>query len=323
MASSAIYIPPAGVMFRIENKNSKKVLYSSLTAKPPVFHADKAKVEDNQWFYLIHGTGKRQGKYVIKGKESDQVLFSRQHAEPWVAHIGGNGSYDDNWHSFEPGEGDHVGWFRVLTQTPSGTFMLVSRNHAEPFVTNYTNNIIKYEDQHFRFDLEEFVADDSSLVWDYKSAKIVSTERKSVGDMEVKNNTNSEQSYTFNVTEEVSIQGTAQRSDGFPLQNGVKFMSELPTVSGTNLTQVASNNEKVQWALGSQSFSNKLQTTEREFFADAKSSVRTSATVAVMKVEVPFSVKAKGKRSSTSVTTKGIWSGTISGLDVQFEVKKL
>jgi len=319
-----MYIPPAGVLFRLENKNSKKVLYSSSTAKPPVFHAPKEPIQDNQWFYLIQGTGNRAGKYVIKGKESDQVLFSRQHAEPWVGHTGGNGSYDDNWHSFEPGEGDHVGWFRILTATPKGTFMMVSRNHAEPYVTNYTNNIIKYEDQHFKFVLEEFVAEDSSLVWDFKSAKIVSTERKSVGDMEVKNNTDSEQSYTFNVTEEVSTQGKAELTDASPLlQNGMKIMSELPTISSTNLAQVSSNNEKVQWTLGSQSLSNKLQTTERQFYVDAKSSARASATVAVMTVEVPFSMKAKGKRSSTSVTTKGIWRGTISGHDVQFEVKKL
>jgi len=310
-------------MFRIENKNSKKVLYSSLTAKPPVFHADKAKVEDNQWFYLIHGTGKRQGKYVIKGKESDQVLFSRQHNTPYVAHTGGNGDYDDNWHLFEPGKGEHVGWFRIITHAPSGPFVLVSRNHAEPYVTNYPTNIVAYEDQHFKFELEEFEADSSSLVWDFASAKILSTERKAVGDVEFKNNTNSEQTYTMNLAEEVVTEGTTERVDGFPLQNGVKFTSELPSVSSTNLAQVASNNEKVQWTFGAPVLANKIQTMEREFYVDAQSSAKASATVAVVKIEVPFTTKAKGKRSSTSVTTKGIWRGTITGHDVQYEVKKL
>jgi hypothetical protein len=322
MASSEIYIPPAGVMFRLPNKNSKKVLYSSLTAKPSVFHTPQEKVEDNQWWYLIYGTGKNQGKYCIKNKESNQVLFSRQHAQPNVGHTGGNGDYQDNWHKFVPGKGDHVGWFRIFTEAQGGPFVLVSRNHAEPYVANYPTNIIDYEDQHFRFEMEEMVADDSSLVWDFAAAKIVSTERKAVGDVEIKNNTNNEQTYTMNLTEEIVIQGTAERVGGFPLQNGVKFTSELPTIASTNLAQVASNQEKVQWALGSQVLSNKMVTTEREFYVDAKSSAHAFATAAVMKIEVPFTTKAKGKRSSTLVTTNGIWRGTISGLDLKVEVKK-
>lgn len=103
--------------------------------------------------------------------------------------------------------------------------MLVSRNHAAPYLTNYLLNIIIYEDQHFQFEFEDIQVDDSSITWDYASAKIVSTERVAVGDVAAKNNSNNEQSYTLNLAEGVSVTGIAEQVGGFPLSGGVKFTS--------------------------------------------------------------------------------------------------
>lgn len=312
-----MYIPPPGVLFRIYNKNSGKVIYSSLKTKPEVSHTDRKDVKDDQWFYLIHGTGNRAGKYVIKGKESNQVIFSRRHAEPNVGHTGGNGDYDDNWHTFEPGQGEHVGYFRILTPSPGNT-VLVSRNHAAPYFCNYENNIVKYEDQHFQFELED--VEFSSVEWNFQAAKIVSTERKPAGDVAIRNNTDNEQEYTVNLTIHHDIEGKAERLGGFPLQKSdVKLKTPLPTIKDAS---IAAHDEDVEWTFGSQFSNSTLETTEKKFIVDAKMTGHVYATVASSKYEAPFVVKFKGKRSGKEVTVNGIWRGQVSGADLQYEVKK-
>jgi len=316
MASPAPYIPPAGVQFRICNRSSGKVVYSSLKTKPEVSHAPRQDVKDDQWFYLIHGTGNRAGTYAIKGKESDRVIFSRRHAEPYVSHVGGDGKYNDNWHVFEAGKGTHAGYFRILTPSPGNT-VLVSRNHAEPYFTNYENNIVHYDDQDFQFEFEP--CDFSSVEWNYGAAKIVSTERKPVGDIKVKNNLDNEQEYSLNLDVENGFSGKAEWIDGFPLQDSGKYKSALPTIKDG---KVAAGDKDVEWSLNIPVSDGASETSKKSFYVDAKTTAHASATVAVSKIEVPFVIKLKGKRSAKEVTARGIWRGEVSGADLKYEEKK-
>jgi len=313
---SGIYIPPPGVQFRICNRSSGKVIYSSLKNKPEVSHADRKDVKDDQWFYLIHGTGNRAGTYAIKGKESDRVIFSRRHAEPYVSHVGGDGKYNDNWHVFEPGTGTHAGYFRILTPSPGNT-VLVSRNHAAPYFTNYENKIAHYDDQDFEFEFEP--CDFSSVEWKYAEGKIVSTEHKPIGDIKVKNNLNNEQEYSLNLDVEEGFSGQAEWVDGFPIHDDGKYMSVLPIIRDGS---IVAGDKEVEWSLNTPVSDTKSETTKKSFYVDAKTTAHATATVDVSSIEVPFVIKLKGKRSGKEVTARGIWHGHVSGADLKYEEKK-
>jgi len=93
--SSAFYIPPPGLRFRLIGYASKCAIFSRDTANPYVGHYNVSHGEyPDQWFTLLHGTGGNAGRYAIKGQVSGKVLFSRKTA-PGVGHIEGDGKYDD------------------------------------------------------------------------------------------------------------------------------------------------------------------------------------------------------------------------------------
>ena len=93
--SSDLYIPPRGIGFRLVGYASQYVIFSRTTAEPQVGHIPSDQKAQDQFFELIHGTGKHAGLYAIKGRKSDKVLYSREGPSPDVWHIGGNGSYED------------------------------------------------------------------------------------------------------------------------------------------------------------------------------------------------------------------------------------
>ena len=90
-----LYIPPEGVYFRLLGYSSQRVLFSRILLEPEVYHIPFDEVKADQWFSLIHGHGKREGLFAIKGRFSGKVLFSRTHTMPYVGHVEGNGTYDD------------------------------------------------------------------------------------------------------------------------------------------------------------------------------------------------------------------------------------
>lgn len=93
--SGELFIPPAGIYFRILGDVSQYCAFSRNSPSPEVFHAPMNKSDDAQLFSLLHGTGDHAGKYAIKGKASGKVLFSRHTSNPQVGHIAGDGAYQD------------------------------------------------------------------------------------------------------------------------------------------------------------------------------------------------------------------------------------
>jgi len=324
MTSSVLYTPPPGLQFRLWGKGSGKVLYSSTRLKPAVFHSPKDQVQDNQWFYLIHGSGARAGKYAIKGKESDRVIFSRRHTEPFVDHIGGDGTYDDNWHIFEPGTGSNAGWFRIVTPAPANV-ALISRNHLRPYVINHPATEV-YEDQYFQFDFEPI--DVTALNWDLDSARITtgSGDGHVIGDVVVKNNSHRDQVFSLDLPGDAAGHsgGRGDRIDGFPLDSHFKISSYLPTIKDG---RVVVDNNRVTWTLGTPT---SIPTSTGDagrahsFTVGPNLKMRAVATAAGDSFEIPFTLALKGQRSGTTLTTKGIWRGTVGGFDsVKYEVHEV
>jgi len=148
----------------------------------------------------------------------------------------------------------------------------------------------------------------------------MSTERKPVGDMVVENNSDNDQTYTFNLPKEVVTRGAAEQVDQLSLVKGTKFSSTLPTAKGKD---IVSDGQTVEWTFGASTFANTFEVTDRSFVAGPKSSVKAVATAAESNIEVPFIAKVKGARTGTVKDMKGIWRGVVSGYDVQCEVKEL
>ena len=92
--SSTFYIPPNGLAFRLLGYQSQFVLFSR-NKEPEFFHHPVSDDYSDQYFTLVHGTGKREGLFLVKSVATGKVMFSRTHAEPHVWHIAGDGQYDD------------------------------------------------------------------------------------------------------------------------------------------------------------------------------------------------------------------------------------
>jgi hypothetical protein len=331
MSTSTFYTPPPGFQFRLCGKVSEKALYSSAKIKPAVFHTPRKDVQENQWFYLIHGSGPRAGKFAIKGKESDRVIFSRRHNDPFVDHIGGNGSYDDNWHVFENAD-RFPGWFRIITPVPANV-ALVSRNDPQPNVFNHPAKEF-YEDQLFQFDFEEIEV--TSVDWDLAAAQVSATgSGEVVADVVVKNNSHLPQLFSLNHpggsgSGSGSADSVGVWVEGFPLDKSVKLTSGLPAVKNG---RVVIENSRIEWSLGvpvtppggnTNGNSNGTAPGVHSFTVGPQLKMRAVARAGGGgSFEVPFTIALKGKRSGTAATTKGVWRGSTPGSDVQYELRQV
>ena len=93
--TSAFYIPPEGLHFRLVGYVSQCAIYLRDGPEPTVGHYNVSYGQyPEQWFTLLHGSGDRAGRYAIKAQITGKVLFSRKPAPP-VGHVEGDGKYED------------------------------------------------------------------------------------------------------------------------------------------------------------------------------------------------------------------------------------
>ena len=91
----SVFVPPEGLRFRIVGYASQCAIFSRTTKEPQVWHHNVSNGDfADQWFTLLHGTGKHAGLYAIKGQVTGKVLFSREQ-KPSVGHVDGDGYYED------------------------------------------------------------------------------------------------------------------------------------------------------------------------------------------------------------------------------------
>ena len=92
--SNSFKLPSEGERFRLQARDTKKVIYSRAEGEPLV--GDYSGPEyDDQVFTLIYGKDDRKGFYAIKSWYCGKVLFSRTASAPYVGNIYGNAIYDD------------------------------------------------------------------------------------------------------------------------------------------------------------------------------------------------------------------------------------
>jgi len=322
MTTSTSYTPPAGFQFRLCGKASWNVLYSSTTLSPAVFHTSQNDVQENQWLYLIHGSGPRAGKCAIKGYESGKVIFSRRHNEPFVDHIEGNGDYDDNWHIFESID-RFPGYFRIITPAPANV-ALVSRTTLEPNVFNHPAKEF-YEDQLFRFIFEEVEV--VSVDWKLKDST-TSPSRVFTNSVFQNDSAVSDEFLLNHPCGDGSAPRLVSRAvwkGGFPLDPDMKITSGLPNVTEGRLVI----GEKIEWSIGTPVIppeqTNGLSDIEYKLVVPPQYKMRATATTRAgcEWFNLPFTVTVRGKRSGVKATANGIWNWSTSVPALWYEVKEV
>lgn len=311
---SIIYAPPNHLSFRLINKSSRNALVSRLNQQPEVWHQPSGEPSIEQYFSLIHGSGSKAGKCVIKSNATGQVLFSRRGQQPFVGHAPGDGQYQDNWHEFRPGTGFQEGWFRIIT--PSHNVALISRNDVDPQISNRRAEDV-HEDQYWKFEPEPLEVVD--VEWNLESATVAKTHTTCAADVFVENTKDVPQRFVWTFAEEIEWSGCGTRSDGFPLGAGVTITSGLPTLSSG---KPVVEDTVVRWRLGSPIVITIGCQATHSFDIPPASTLHAFAMTAHAEIDVPFVLRVKGKLSGSETTTNGVWHGMVAGHYTPCEIIK-
>ncbi|KAI0741309.1 hemolytic lectin [Daedaleopsis nitida] len=298
-----VYIPPAGLAFRILGHDSQNVIFSRLDANPQVGQVSVTdKVNDNQYFTLLYGTGARTGTYAIKGRVSGDVLYSRTAPEPRVYHNAGDGQDDDNWFKFEAGTGPHAKSFRLIT--PSQSVAVYSRTDQPPFLANIDQTQLS-GDQFFTFIWEDMQVD--KVEYNLDAGTIVSSNPIILSEETFTNNTNAPTEVSFVVDQAVKTTSEFEYSTGFPVTFGMAFSVGIPLYNSGSSKFTVGGASANEWGWSTQST---MQVTGT--FPIALIPHQAARAVSVVNqgiLSVPYTLYLSSKSSGVQVQTTGTWHG--------------
>jgi hypothetical protein len=109
----------------------------------------------------------------------------------------------------------------------------------------------------------------------------------------------------------------AVETSSFEHQHGFSFALSatqkfgLPSVAQGEISVTAAT--QTNWTTGKKQTREDTQTYSFEFSAPAKSTVKATATVSRVKLDVPYSVTGKSKITGETITSKGVWRGVSVG----------
>jgi len=313
--SSAFYIPPPGLRFRLIGYVSQCAIFSRDSQEPYVGHYSVSHGEyPDQWFTLLHDSGGHAGRYAIKGQTSGKVLFSRNQ-RPSVGHIGGDGQYEDNWFKIEPGSGQYANNFRLITPTEGLT--LFSRSSPDPTFSNFEAKSF-YPDQLFGFLWEDMKVDKVQFKLD--SGKIISSTPITLAEQVLTNNSDSEQEMSFSVNKGITNSSTFEYSTGFTVTIGMEFSVGVPLVAESKLTVEASSSHT--WTWGKTTEYSTQYTATFPVKAGPRKSVRASSVVNQGMLDVPYTMFMSSKSTGVKVETTGTWRG-VSSWDLRHTITAL
>ncbi|KDR66599.1 hypothetical protein GALMADRAFT_232450 [Galerina marginata CBS 339.88] len=308
------YIPPEGLFFRLLGYYSSRVLVSRTHAQPEVFHHPRTETFEDQFFQLIHGTGKHAGYFAIKGKLTNKVLFSRNSSNPHVGHVDGNGAYDDNWFKLEIGTNTKASNFRLVNY--NSDTVLVSRTHAEPQVYNHSKKET-FDDQYFSFLFEDVEID--RVVYHVDKGEILSSTPLVIADQTLQNDTNTQQSMEFSINDTEVHTSTFDYTLGFTIAIGASITAGIPTVAEGQIKMDISNSHTFNW--GGSTSTSKSYTARLPIVAPANSSVRATSSVTRSTLNIPFTVFSKAVSTGFVARTEGIYTG-VTTWDLRHAVTK-
>jgi hypothetical protein len=312
--SAELYIPPEGLAFRLLGYLSQHVLYSRTHRKPEFGHHPVTDDYPDHYFTLVKGTGARQGLYAIKSKHTGYVLYSRTHRDPRVGHDSENGRYDDNWFKLEPGKGQYAKQFRLLC--PYSDTVIFSRTAKEPEVWNHPSSDV-YADHHFSFLFEDMQVD--KIEYDLKLGKILTSTPKILANQTIVNDSDVDQTLTFEVAENETHTSSHEQTTGFSITVGTSFSAGIPFIGGADFKVEATASHS--WTIGKSTSFSKTYTTSFPVKAGPHTTVTATSTVNKGDLEVPFTIYLSSKSAGIKVQTRGVWRG-VSTWDIRHTISQ-
>ncbi|KAI0067578.1 hemolytic lectin [Artomyces pyxidatus] len=297
---SDIYIPPEHLRFRLLGYVSQNVLFSRTSQEPQVGHCPVGQERDDQYFTLIHGTGKRSGLYALKSPATDKVLFSRTNAEPCVWHISGNGRWDDSWFKLEPGKGQYSKQFRLYS--PFSDTVVFSRTEW-PYIGNISAADV-YADQYFSFVFEDMSVD--RIEYDFQLGTVVSSASQILATQVIDNELDVEHETRFELSETVTHTSTFYHASGLPPTDIMSVQGGVPVINDGDIRLDDSAQERT---LNESSTFHKTYTASFTVTIGPHSTTRVVWSINKGIIEVPYTVYLSSRRAGVKAETKGIWRG--------------
>ncbi|KAF2969149.1 hypothetical protein GQX73_g4411 [Xylaria multiplex] len=312
-------LPPPEVAVRLLGLSSNHVLFSRESPDPTFWHfSNNGGIYDDQWWYLIPGTGSHKGDFLVKSKCTNKVIFSRASPDPTVGHIDGNGKYADNWFWLEFGTGDRKNYFRLRNR--ESDLVLVSRTTRDPQVCNFSGKGDKYNDQYFSFLCEH--VDFDSIKYHLNDATILSSVTVAMGSLVDINKTDVKQSMDFTFAKAESLSYTWDYTVAFTVGVKTEAEVEIPFVASGKVEVNASNTHSFSSAQTTSSVTTFSGTVN--VMAPPQSKVTATATMTRSEISVPFTMYLKVASTNKPVTVDGVYKGTsFWNLTAEFNEQKL
>ncbi|WEW55458.1 hypothetical protein PRK78_000889 [Emydomyces testavorans] len=297
-----LYIPPSNIAFRLRNCSSNYVLYSRKANEPLFYHYGGA-IADDQFWYLIPGTGKYDGYYLIKSKCTGKVIFSRNSPDPKVSHVEGDGKWDDNYFKIEAGSGEHKTHFRL--RNFSSDTVIFSRTTAEPYLANCAASYGPCDDQYFRFEFEDMDVD--RIEYKIDKGQILSSVPEAMGSDSLRNTSTVNQSVEFDFSKTKTLSSSFDYTLGFSITVGRSVKVAVPEVADAELKVDYTNSHEFKW--GSTTTESVTFDAKVPVVAPPSTKVTATATITCCNIEVPYTIYLKSVATGATVTSQGIYRG--------------
>ncbi|KAI0263019.1 hypothetical protein BC834DRAFT_827940 [Gloeopeniophorella convolvens] len=220
------YIPPEGIYFRLLGLDSRCCIYSRNHKQPEVFHRPLSFGDfEDEYFTLVHGTGKHSGLYAIKSRATGKVLYSCGGAKSMVGHAPEDYNHRGRWFELEPGRAEYRGNFRL--KTPSENRVIFSRITPDPVFHN--ESMANHSREHyFSFIFEELQFED--IEFDVANGKITYSKKRSIASQTLVNDSSQTQQFHIVVGEKRDQRSLLASGNGYPIEKSVKFRANIPVI---------------------------------------------------------------------------------------------
>ncbi|RVD88913.1 uncharacterized protein DFL_003076 [Arthrobotrys flagrans] len=294
------FIPPATIRVRLVGVLSRAALFSNPRYDGVLKQVPMAELYDDQWFYVIPGTGDKASFYRLKSAYTNEAVYLNRGK---AGTFDFNSSFDDQFFSFEAGTGSRVGTFRLVC--PATNAVLFSRaNSSDPPVGSIPAGAF-FDDQWFSFAYEDMEL--QSIKYDIDEHKILEVQPVSIATKTARNETEDTQISTVTFSESIEEERTFNSELGTKLGVSVEASVGIPLVAESKVTVSTEISTTIAWGTATRttkSWSDAIQITTGPFkvykiYASARRSRFT----------VPFTAIWKSKSTGQTMQTAGSYGG--------------
>ncbi|KAK6339927.1 hypothetical protein TWF718_009316 [Orbilia javanica] len=297
---SKFFIPPPSIRVRIIGVLSRAAIYSNPRNDHILKQVPMAELYDDQWFYIIPGTGDKKSFYRIKSAFTGEGVYLNRGK---AGTIGWNSVFDDQYFRFDAGVGSRTGTFRLICPGTLST-MFSRASDADPSVGSVPGGSF-FDDQWFSFAYEDMELE--SIDYKIDENKILEVQPVSIGKKTARNQTEETQLTTVTLTETIEEERTFNSELGTKLGVSVEASVGIPLLAESKVTVSTEISTVIAWGTAtrtSKSWSDSVQITTGPWKV-----YKVYATARRTRFSVPFTATWKSKSTGEKMTTAGTYEG--------------